>query len=61
MHARCLRAVCGPLRSQSVLIDKVLATNASPACSGAPMPKGQPLTAAEKQTLIDWVAQGAPP
>ena len=52
---------CGPLRSQSVLIDKVLATNASPACSGAPMPKGQPLTAAEKQALIDWVAQGAPP
>ncbi|WP_163997684.1 IPT/TIG domain-containing protein [Pyxidicoccus caerfyrddinensis] len=52
---------CGPLRSQSVLIDKVLATNSSPACSGAAMPKGQPLTAAEKQTLIDWVAQGAPP
>lgn len=52
---------CGPLRSQSVLIDKILATNTSQACSGAPMPKGQPLTAAEKQTLIDWVAQGAPP
>ncbi|NMO21721.1 hypothetical protein HPC49_33655 [Pyxidicoccus fallax] len=52
---------CGPLRAQSVLIDKVLATNSSPACSGAPMPKGQPLTAAEKQALIDWVAQGAPP
>lgn len=52
---------CGPLRSQSVLIDKVLATNSSPACAGSPMPRGQPLTAAEKQTLIDWVAQGAPP
>ncbi|HZI16482.1 MAG TPA: IPT/TIG domain-containing protein [Myxococcus sp.] len=57
---RLLVKACGPLRSQSVLIDKVLATNTSQACSGAPMPKGQPLTAAEKQTLIDWVAQGAP-
>lgn len=51
---------CGPLRSQSFLIDKILATNTSPACSGAPMPKGAPLTAAQKQLIIDWVAQGAP-
>lgn len=51
---------CGPLRSQSVLIDKILATNTSPACSGAPMPKGAPLPAADKQRIIDWVAQGAP-
>jgi hypothetical protein len=57
---RLLVRACAPLRSQSVLIDKVLATNSSPACSGAPMPKGQPLSAAEKQALIDWVAQGAP-
>ncbi|MCY1080129.1 IPT/TIG domain-containing protein [Archangium lansingense] len=51
---------CGPLRNQSFLIDKILATNNSPACSGAPMPKGTPLTAAQKQLIIDWVAQGAP-
>lgn len=51
---------CGPLRSQSVLIDKLLATSTSPACSGAPMPKGAPLSAADKQRIIDWVAQGAP-
>jgi cytochrome c551/c552 len=48
------------LRSQSVLIDKIRATSTSPACSGAPMPKGAPLSAADKQRIIDWVAQGAP-
>lgn len=32
----------------------------SPPCSGTPMPKGAPLSAAEKQRLVDWVAQGAP-
>nr|WP_253817388.1 IPT/TIG domain-containing protein [Myxococcus xanthus] len=52
---------CGPLRGQSFLIDKILATNTSPACSGGPMPKGSPLSATQKQALIDWVAQGAPP
>ncbi|HEX5746878.1 MAG TPA: IPT/TIG domain-containing protein [Archangium sp.] len=52
---------CGPLRTQSFLVDKILATNTSPACSGSPMPKGSPLTAAQKQAIIDWVAQGAPP
>lgn len=52
---------CGPRREQSFLIDKLLATNSSPACSGSPMPKGSPLSAAEVQSIIDWVAQGAPP
>ncbi|WP_338282772.1 IPT/TIG domain-containing protein [Corallococcus caeni] len=51
---------CGPLRGQSFLIDKILATNSSPACSGGAMPKGSPLSAAQKQAIIDWVAQGAP-
>lgn len=51
---------CGPLRSQSVLIDKVKATGASPPCAGSPMPKGAPLTASQIQTIVDWVAQGAP-
>ncbi|WP_375744097.1 IPT/TIG domain-containing protein [Corallococcus interemptor] len=51
---------CGPLRAQSFLIDKILATNSSPACSGGAMPKGSPLSAAQKQAIIDWVAQGAP-
>ncbi|WP_338863578.1 hypothetical protein [Myxococcus stipitatus] len=51
---------CGPLRGQSFLIDKILATNVSPACSGGPMPKGSPLSATQKQAIIDWVAQGAP-
>jgi len=52
---------CGPLRSQSTLVDKILATGANPACSGSAMPKAAPLSAAEKQAIIDWVAQGAPP
>ena len=51
---------CGPLRAQSVLVDKILATSSSPACSGNPMPKGSPLSTSEKQIIIDWVAQGAP-
>jgi IPT/TIG domain-containing protein len=52
---------CGPLRSQSVLVDKILATASSPPCSGSPMPRGAPLTAAQKQAIVDWVAQGAAP
>jgi hypothetical protein len=52
---------CGPLRTQSVLIDKVLATSTSAACAGSPMPKGAPLSNAQKQLLVDWVAQGASP
>ena len=50
---------CGPLRSQSVLVDKILATSTSPACSGNPMPKGAPLNAMQRQLIVDWVAQGA--
>jgi hypothetical protein len=52
---------CGALRSQSTLIDKIYASASSPACSGNPMPKGAPLTATELKTILDWVAQGAPP
>ena len=52
---------CAPSRAQSVLIDKILATGTSPPCAGFAMPKGAPLNAAEKQLLVNWVAQGAPP
>lgn len=51
---------CSPTRAGSVLIDKLLATAVSPPCSGTAMPKGAPLTAQEKQRIVDWVAQGAP-
>lgn len=53
---------CGPMRSQSVLVDKIQATNVSPACgTGSPMPKGSPaLTNTQIQTIVDWVAEGAP-
>lgn len=52
---------CDPTRGGSVLSDKILATATNPACAGTPMPKMQPLTTAEKQLLIDWIALGAPP
>ena len=52
---------CNPTRAVSVLADKILASGTSPACAGTPMPKMAPLTAAEKQALIDWIALGAPP
>jgi hypothetical protein len=53
---------CGPLRSQSVLADKILATSTSPPCFGVPMPNGQTsLPEAQQQLIIDWIAQGAPP
>jgi hypothetical protein len=52
---------CGPLRSQSVLADKILATTVSPPCAGTAMPKGMPLAAAKQKLIIDWIAQGAPP
>ena len=52
--------VCGPLRSQSVMVDKILATSTSPACFGNPMPKGSPLSSAQKRQIVDWIAQGAP-
>ncbi len=59
--AELMVLACGPQRSQSTLIDKILSTSTDPACDGVPMPKGQPLTKTDKQTIIDWVAQGAPP
>jgi hypothetical protein len=51
---------CSPARALSVLVDKILATPANGPCAGTPMPKGAPLTATEKQRIVDWVAQGAP-
>ncbi|MFZ5446628.1 MAG: beta strand repeat-containing protein [Myxococcota bacterium] len=57
-----LRVVaCNPTRAGSVLVDKILATGANPACAGSAMPKAQPLTAAEKQAIVDWIALGAAP
>ncbi len=53
--------ICGPLRTQSVLADKVLSSASSLPCSGSAMPKGAPLSASDKQAIIDWIAQGAPP
>jgi len=53
---------CGPLRSESQLADKILATSTDLPCSGAPMPfNTTPLTAASQRAIIDWIAQGAPP
>jgi len=57
---KLLVSACNPTRAGSVLIDKILGTPQSPPCAGTAMPKGAPLTAAEKQKLVDWVAQGAP-
>jgi len=49
-----------PRRASSVLIDKIEATSAVPACNGAPMPKSAaPLSSSEIQAIIDWVAGGA--
>jgi hypothetical protein len=52
---------CSASRAQSFLIDKILSSPSSPPCSGTPMPKGQKLTAAERQRIVDWVAAGALP
>ena len=51
---------CGPTRGESVLVDKILATSASPPCAGVAMPKRGSLSASDIQTLLDWIAQGAP-
>ncbi|MFT3713450.1 MAG: IPT/TIG domain-containing protein [Archangium sp.] len=53
---------CGSLPADSLLIDKLAAgQNATfPACGG-PMPAAGSITATEFQTILDWVAQGAPP
>lgn len=49
-----------PRRSSSVLIDKIEATSAVPACSGASMPNGSTsLIPAEIQDIVEWVAGGA--
>jgi cytochrome c551/c552 len=54
---------CGPLPSQSLLIDKLQAGQnfgfPSSGCGG-PMPASGSITAAEFETILDWVAQGAP-
>lgn len=52
---------CNPTRAGSVLADKLLATGLSPACAGTAMPKMAPLSTAEKQAVLDWMALGAPP
>ena len=56
-----LRVVPGdPRRSSSVLIDKIKATSAVPACFGLPMPNNATLLSpAEIQDIVDWVAGGA--
>jgi hypothetical protein len=51
---------CGPLRTQSVLIDKIMASGGGAPCSGGQMPPGGSLSATDQQSIIDWVAQGAP-
>ncbi len=51
---------CGPSRGESVLVDKILATSASPPCAGVAMPKRGSLSSSDIQTIVDWIAQGAP-
>ena len=51
---------CGPSRGESVLVDKILATSASPPCAGVAMPKRGSLSSSDLQTIVDWIAQGAP-
>ena len=52
---------CAPMARQSVLVDKITATDSKPPCGGQPMPRGgPPLSAADQRAIIDWVAQGAP-
>lgn len=53
---------CGSLPADSLLIDKLAAGQNStfPACGG-PMPAAGSITPTEFLTIVDWVAQGAPP
>lgn len=53
---------CGSLPTDSLLIDKLAAGQNStfPGCGG-PMPAAGSITPAEFLTIVDWVAQGAPP
>jgi hypothetical protein len=52
---------CGPLPTQSLIVDKLQAglMGTQPACGG-PMPASGAITQAEFETILDWVAQGAP-
>jgi hypothetical protein len=50
---------CDPSSTGSYLIAKI--TNSSDICSGTQMPKTGLLGVSDRQTIIDWVAQGAPP
>lgn len=55
---------CGPLPSQSLLVDKLAAKQlgAFPTSGcGGPMPQTGSITPTEFQSIVDWVAQGAPP
>lgn len=51
---------CRPTRAESYLVDKILATQQDLPCVGLPMPRSGSLAAADKQKILDWVAQGAP-
>ena len=55
---------CGPLPRQSLIVDKLTAGQVggfpSSGCGG-PMPAVGSITPTEFQTIVDWVAQGAPP
>ena len=53
---------CGPLASQSLLVDKLQAGRLGtfPSCGG-PMPASGFITNADYLSVVDWVAQGAPP
>ena len=52
---------CGPLPSQSLLVDKILAKmkGTNPACGGDMPPTGSAITQAQYQAIIDWIAAGA--
>jgi hypothetical protein len=52
------RALVAPgAPESSYLVDKLRGINL---CSGTRMPKSGPLPAAQIQTMVDWIAQGAP-
>ncbi len=48
---------CGPLPTQSYVAAKILDQDI---CFGSKMPKGSSLPASTIQTIVDWIAQGAP-
>lgn len=48
---------CDATAAGSYLVAKLLGTDM---CQGSQMPKGAPLSAANRQVIIDWIAQGAP-